>query len=259
MTLNSSFPDWFPRLEKDAKILVVGASGGIGQALVKMFLDGPSCMIGAHRSTSKPLLLPSETPHKMFDLQADLKADLDCQNLVNDFVDKAGGITGLVVLCGGISRSAHWNELTEKEWTDDINLNLSIPFYLSRAAMKHMNESSGQIVLTGTESSLHGGGPTALPYGVAKMGVECLVKGLAREGAERGVLINGIRFGFIKSGFHERWQGKSDDDLLQRAQMVPLNRGGEPEEAAALIIYLLSGWAKFITGQMFSISGGDWL
>jgi len=72
-------------------------------------------------------------------------------------------------------------------------------------------------------------------------------------------LVNGIRAGFIKTGFHERWQGKTEQDIKKRAEMIPLQRAGEPEEAAALIIYLLSGWSGFITGQMLSITGGDWL
>jgi 3-oxoacyl-[acyl-carrier protein] reductase len=255
-----AFPNWHPQLEENGKILVVGASGGMGRALVSMLKDGPPCTIGAHRSTGKPPSTPSSVkPHKILDLQVALKTDQDCQDIVDQFALEAGGITGLVVLCGGISRAVHWKDLTEKEWTDDIHLNLNIPFFLSRAAMSHMEDKGGQIVLTGTESALHGGGATSLSYGVAKAGVECLVPGLAREGAKNGILINGVRPGFIKTGFHERWQGKSEEDMNKRAEFIPLKRAGNPEEAAALILYLLSGWARFITGQMFSISGGDWL
>ena len=52
------------------------------------------------------------------------------------------------------------------------------------------------------------------------------------------------RFGFITSGFHERWHGKTEQDMAERADMVALKRGGDPDEAAALMIYLLSGWAR---------------
>ncbi len=259
MTVKTLFPDWYPELARGSKVLVVGASGGMGRALVNMLKKGPACTIGAHRYTSKPLAQNSTELHKIFDLQGDLKTDHDCKNLIKDFVTKAKGITSLVVLCGGVSRAVHWEELTEKEWTNDINLNLNIPFFLSRATMKFMEAKGGRIVLTGTESALHGASSKALPYGIAKSGIECLVSGLARDGAKNKVLVNGIRAGFIKTGFHERWQGKTEADLKKRAQMVPLRRAGEPEEAAALIVYLLSGWSSFITGQMLSISGGDWL
>ena len=124
--------------------------------------------------------------------------------------------------------------------------------------MKSNNETS-RIVLNGTESSLHGGSPTSFPYGISKRGTECMVQGLAREGANLGILVNGVRFGYITSGFHERWQGKTLGQLEERAEMVPLKRGGHPLEAAALITYLLSGWSRFITGQMIPLTGGDWL
>ena len=86
-----------------------------------------------------------------------------------------------------------------------------------------------------------------------------MIQGLAREGAPDGILVNGLRFGFIKSGFHERWHARTKKDLNARAEMVPLKRGGNPEEAAALMIYLLSNWSGFITGQMIPLTGGDWL
>ena len=117
----------------------------------------------------------------------------------------------------------------------------------------------GRIVLNGTESALHGGSAQSLPYAVAKRGTECLVQGLAREGAPENILVNGVRLGYISSGFHERWHERSEGDMANRAALVPLKRGGLPEEVAALIIYLLSGWASFITGQMLPITGGDWL
>ncbi|MBT6361404.1 MAG: SDR family oxidoreductase, partial [Rhodospirillaceae bacterium] len=99
----------------------------------------------------------------------------------------------------------------------------------------------------------------SFPYAIAKRGTEALVQGLAREGAPHDILVNGLRFGFITSGFHERWHEKTEDDLTERANLVPLKRGGHPDEAAALMIYLLSGWARFITGQMIPLTGGDWL
>ena len=117
----------------------------------------------------------------------------------------------------------------------------------------------GRIILNGTESALHGGSAMSFPYAVAKRGTECLVEGLAREGAPDGILVNGIRLGCIRSGFHERWHKKTDADMAERISLIPLKRAGEPEEAAALIAFLLSGWAGFITGQMIPLTGGDWL
>ena len=93
-----------------------------------------------------------------------------------------------------------------EDWERDMAVNLNQPFYLARAAMAHMKDqaSGGAILLTGTESALHGGSAQSFPYAVAKRGAECMVQGLAREGAPDAILVNGLRFGFITSGFHQR-------------------------------------------------------
>ncbi|MEB3828461.1 SDR family NAD(P)-dependent oxidoreductase [Phormidium sp. CCY1219] len=251
------FPNWVPKLEKHQRILVTGASGGIGRVLISMLQEGSDCILGFHASSSS---LPTATD-TLIPLQKQLNGEKDCQNLIDEFVRQVQGIDGLVILVGGISNSTHWKNLSSDEWRRDLTLNLDIPFFLARIAMQYMIQQNqgGSIILYGTESALHGGSPTALPYAVAKRGIECLVQGLAREGAKDGITVNGIRPGFISSGFHQRWQGKNDDELQKRAEMVPLKRAGTPEEVAALTIYLLSGWSRFITGQMFAITGGDWL
>ncbi|WP_054650534.1 SDR family NAD(P)-dependent oxidoreductase [Salidesulfovibrio brasiliensis] len=226
-----TFPDWSPQVDENARILIVGASGGIGRALVSMLRKGPACTIGAHRNSTPEPVATEDGPQTILDLQQGLHSDDDCRALVEFFSDAAGGIDGLVVLSGFIGRGEHWRDLSGEQWEQSVQANLNIPFFLARAAMERME--SGTILLTGTESALHGGSPTSLPYGVSKRGTECLVQGLAREGAARGVTVNGVRMGYIKSGAHERWLGKSPEDMKKRAEMVLLKRGGEPEEAAA--------------------------
>ncbi|MBW2333486.1 MAG: SDR family oxidoreductase [Deltaproteobacteria bacterium] len=257
----TDFPGWTPRLPDGKRILVVGASGGIGRALIEM-LGKNNIMIGAHYATNLTELKRIEIENASIQyLQKQIYSDFDCEEVVDEFAKSAGGLDGIVVLVGGIKKSAHFMQLTSEEWEHDIFLNLSVPFYLSRASIRKMKEAGngGRIILNGTESALHGGSYLSFPYGISKAGTECMVKGLAREGAKDSILVNGIRLGFIASGFHERWNKKGPKELRERAELVPLKRGGMPEEVAALIIYLLSDWSKFITGQMFAITGGDWL
>lgn len=250
-------PEWSPVVRDGMRILVAGATGGIGSALVEMLSSASNCIIGAHGVTGR-VKLSGVSIHP---LQANLQSSDDCESLVSDFCELAGGIDALVVLVGAVSACKSSEDLSPDDWSDDINLNLNIPFYLAQAAMRRMTAQGvgGRILLTGTESALHGGGPLSLPYGVAKRGTECLVEGLARDGAPHQILVNGLRLGFVRSGFHQRWQGKTNKDLLKRAALVPLGRGADPKEAAALSAFLLSDWAQFMTGSMISLSGGDWL
>jgi len=257
MTPQFNRPDWAPRVSDGMRILVTGASGGLGRALVNMLLESSDCIIGAHGASNSFESNDSRIIH----LTRTFENETDCRSLVNEFADKAGGIDGLVVLSGSILATGHWKDMSGPEWESEIDINLNQPFFLSQAAMSLMKDqgSGGRIILTGTESAIHGGSPVSFPYAIAKRGTECMVQGLAREGAPDNILVNGVRLGYIASGFHQRWHNKSPRDMQERAEMVPLKRGGHPDEAAALMTYLLSGWAGFITGQMLPLTGGDWL
>ena len=134
-----NFPDWVPQVKQNSKILVIGASGGIGKALVKLLLKGPKCVIGFHRSSSVITNDSADLEHDIIDLKHTLTCDKECHNLVDIFTKKANGIDCLVVLCGGIRNPNHWKKINEKDWNEDIKLNLNLPFFLARAAMEKMN------------------------------------------------------------------------------------------------------------------------
>lgn len=250
-------PDWQPKAAPGSRILIIGASGGLGRALAKMLLSGSDCVIGGHGATNEP---DADDP-RVIPLKREFSSDADCVAVVDQFCEKAGGLDALVVLSGGIHFSGHWRDMPAEDWERDFAVNLNQPFYLARAAMTRMKQqgTSGRIILNGTESALHGGSAESFPYAIAKHGIECMVQGLAREGAPDNILVNGVRLGCIASGFHQRWHGKTEAEMRDRVQLIPLKRAGHPDEVAALIVYLLSDWAGFITGQMIPLTGGDWL
>jgi 3-oxoacyl-[acyl-carrier protein] reductase len=257
MTQFPSEPGWKPIVPDGSRIFVAGASGGLGQAVIRMLAEGSDCIIGAHYATK----VPGVSGENILPIKQKIQSEVDCRNAIDSFVDGVGGIDGLVLLNGALHQSGHWMDVDEDVWNADIAVNLSHPFFLARHAMKHMRKAGtgGRIIFNGTESAHHGGSVHSMPYAMTKLATECMVQGMAREGAADNILVNGVRLGFIKSGFHQRWSGRDDAFMEQRADLVPLKRGGEPWEAAALIVYLLSGYAGFITGQMYALTGGDWL
>ncbi len=245
------------------RVLIAGASGGIGCELFRLFAQS-GAQVGAHYFENRRALEETIQKHSLEEsrihlCQAELTTEEAARNLVGCFVRWAGGIDVIVQLTGGVSSPKSWDLLTGSDWQRDLDLNLTAPFFLAQTAMQHMKAGGGRILLTSTGSAKHGGGRTSMAYGVAKAGIECVVKGLAREGAPFGIVVNAVCPGFVDTQFHTRFMRRTSEDLRQRIGLIPLKRPGTASEVAALIHFLASSASDYITGECISISGGDWL
>ena len=140
-------PDWVPTVASGMRILVVGASGGIGGAVCSMLAAGSECMIGAHGGTAAP------DPEKFFKggagratiipLQRRFETEDDCAALVEEFCARAGGIDALVHLSGALSFSGHWEEMPADAWRRDMEINLNQPFFLARPELPLEHRKGG--------------------------------------------------------------------------------------------------------------------
>ena len=240
------------------KVLIVGASSDLAVSLNETLYNSGNT-VGFHYNTNDKPLSKYDEGEKVKKFQKDINSSLVCFQLVDDFVKWAGGIDCLIQLSGGIKKPANWEELTEKEWSYDLSVNMTMPFFLAQRAILHMKNSGGRIVMTSTVSAAHGGGSTSLAYGVAKAGVECIIKGLARDCAKYNILVNAIAPGFFLTKFHTEKMERTKEQVQERIKLIPLRRAGTTEELAGTVMYLLSESASYITGQVIAISGGDWL
>ena len=240
------------------KILLVGASSDLAGSLNETLYKTDN-IVGFHYNTNEKPLLKYDEGEKVKRFQKDINSSLACFQLVDDFVAWAGGIDCLIQMSGDIKKPVDWEELTEKEWSSDLSVNLIMAFFLAQRAVSYMKESGGRILMMSTVSASHGGGATSLAYGVAKAGVECVVKGLARDCAKYNILVNAIAPGLFLTKFHTKKMKKDQEQLQERAKMIPLKRAGTTEELAGTVMYLLSEGASYITGQVIAVSGGDWL
>ncbi|MFA5088796.1 MAG: SDR family oxidoreductase [Candidatus Omnitrophota bacterium] len=248
-------------IEKGKRILLVGASGDLGYAVLER-LSGCDILVGAHYCHNRSRLdqfLARENRAKIKLFSGEVSSQSGSRKIVQSFKKWAGGIDGLIQMSGSVSHVRHWEDLNQGDWDRDIAVNLSGPFFLAQEAMKHMKREGGKVIFTSTASASHGGGGNSMAYGTAKAGIECITKGLAREGAKQNILVNAVAPGLIMTKFHREQMHRTKKQLEERARLVPLKRAGSPEDVAGMVMYLLSPAGNYITGHIINVSGGDWL
>jgi NAD(P)-dependent dehydrogenase (short-subunit alcohol dehydrogenase family) len=237
--------------------LVTGASSGIGAAVAIAFADAGWDVMAAGRDEDR-LEEVGDVSDSIAVWSGDLIESDDCQELVADTIDEFGQLDCLVN-CAGIIVRADAADTTDENWRDTMNINLDAVFYLSRAAIVHLIESSGSIVNIASDWGLKGG-ERAVAYCASKGAVISMTKAMAIDHARDGVRINAICPGDIDTPMlaHEADDNDVDreDFIAQLAQDSPNGRLGTPEEVAALVLFLASGAATHITGTAIPVDGG---
>jgi len=246
---------------RDFRVLVTGASGGIGSALVKQLLR-QGARIGVHYHKNKPdfdeLISNTKLGSKenICFLKADLRKLKEVERLFRRFIDWAGGIDGLVNSAGDVHIRKHFFEVGEMDIDADLALNLKAPFWLSRLAIKNMEKNGikGSIVNISSIAAKFGGSPQTLFYGLSKSALELMTFSLGRYCcAPLGIRINALRLGVFDTPFHQR----HPKDLKERIQMIPAKRMGRPQEAVWWIMFLLDKRSTYMNGQTVSLTGGE--
>jgi 3-oxoacyl-[acyl-carrier protein] reductase len=243
------------------KILVTGASGGIGSEIVRTLCEaGASVGIHCHSDlgTAEDLcseMLQAGGGHRVY--QADLIETDSPVRLVESFLEDYGGIDALVNNAGAVLGNVHFMELTTADWDRTFALNARAPFLLSRAVLRTMmDQCGGKIINISSVSAKYGGSAFSMHYGASKAALEALTAGLSRAGAEHNIQANAIRGGFIDTELHRK-MGRTDADIEARIQLIPLKRAGTPKDIAAAVLYLVGPSGDFVTGEILTVAGGD--
>lgn len=245
---------------KGFRVLLTGASGGIGRALVKKLLEH-GAYIGFHYHRNKPLIRElisskkSSLKENIYLLKANLRDVKETDHLFRSFINWAGGIDGLVNNAGDVYIRKHFLEVKERDLDADLALNLKAPFWLSRHTIKYMeiNGIKGSIVNISSIAAKFGGSFHTLFYGLSKSALEMMTFSLGRYCAPLGIRINALRLGVFDTPFHKRHA----KNLAERIQMIPAKRMGNPEEAAWWVMCLLHEKSAYMNGQTISLTGGE--
>ena len=250
---------------KGKRVLVTGASSGIGEATAKIFSEH-GALVGVHYNANlKAAREVAEYCRKKAGraeiFQADLTRKKAGENLIKTFVKKFGGIDVLVNNAGSCREYKHWNELNENDLDETFTLHAKAPFFLMQEAFKDMKKRKwGRIINVSTVSIKHAGTQN-MHYYSSKAALEAMAKGLVREGVKHNVLVNVVRCGIIDTPMRSKIRGYPGNNdpkkLAERIALVPLNRMGQPDEVARMVLFLASAGGDFITGETFSVAGGE--
>ena len=247
---------------KDKRVLITGASGGIGISMAKIFADY-GAHLGLHYQSNKEGVtqLLKEVLNKTEEaeiFQADLIDQRNRENLIQLFIKTFGGIDVLINNAGAVYDYKHFSELDEKSWQNTFDLNVKAPFYLIGKAFPYMKErGGGRIINISSVNVKYGGSAKSLHYVAAKAALDSLTLGFAKEGAKHNILVNSIRCGFIDTPMRAKVGGYSEENTQERIRMIPLRRMGQPIDIARMALFLASEGGNFVTGEVFTVAGGD--
>ena len=234
-----------------SNILIVGGSRGIGAAAVKAFRDnGDDVVFTYHRSELEADALRQETG--AIPVRCDVKHSDSVKIAVDKAISEMGSID--VLICNAaIADFELVTDITESRWEEIINTNLNGVFYAVRYALPSMiSRKSGCVI---TVSSMWGevGASCEVAYSASKAGVIGLTKALAKEVGPSGIRVNCVSPGMIDTDMNK---DVDDSAVAEIADETPLGRIGQAEEVAAVMKYLASDEASFITGQVIPVNGG---
>lgn len=246
----------------DRTLIVTGGGRGIGAATAKLAsARGYRVCVNYLQNDEAALQVVSEIERgggRAVPFQADVGVEAQVAALFGETVEKLGPIHALVNNAGTLETQMRFDAMPPQRIERIFRTNVFGTMVCSREAVRRMSRrfggAGGAIVNVSSLAAQTGAPGEYVDYAAAKGAVESFTVGLAREVALEGVRVNGVRPGFIRTEIHAKGGEPERVDRVQSS--VPMQRGGEPDEVAAAILWLLSDEASYVTGAFVDVSGG---
>lgn len=243
------------------KVVITGGTGGIGQAVVRLFASkGASVLFSDHSEEDCNELCETLLKEQLETcyLAGDLRHKNYCEALIEEAVMRLGGVDILINNAGIIPRG-NVLETTDDMWFSALDVNLTAVFFLCRAAIPHMQQAGGGAIVNTSSTWGIYPGPDHVAYCTSKAAVAALTKNLGRDHAADGIRVNAVcpnevntpmlRTGFLRRGIDP------DSAIEELGKTVPLGHVAEPEEIADVIAFLASEDARYVCGTTVEVSG----
>ena len=241
-------------LEKK-NIIVTGASGGIGNAIIKKLSEE-----GANILASGTKIEKLEELKKNFEGLKILKFDISQSDKIEEFVENAtselGGSLDAIVNNAGITQDNLAIRMSLDEWQKVININLTSTFLMSKFAIKKMLKNKSGKIVNITSVVGHTGNLGQANYTASKAGIVAMSKSLAIEYAKKNININCISPGFIQTAMTDKIDDKFKEVIISK---IPSARLGEPDDIANAVLFLSSDQSNYINGETLHVNGGMYM
>ena len=239
---------------RNKKIIITGASGGIGRSLVEKFVNLNGTVLATGTKSEKLELLK-----KNFPTVNTLKFDISEHSKIDEFIDNASDLIGgidVLVNNAGINLDNLSLRMKYEEWKKVIDINLGSTFFLTKSAVKKMLKNKYGRIVNITSIVGHTGNLGQANYSASKAGIEGMTKSLAIEYAKKNITLNCVSPGFIKTQMTDNISENMKDFLSSR---IPMSKLGTGEDVANSVAFLSSDAASYITGETIHVNGGMYM
>ena len=240
---------------KDKNIIVTGASGGIGNSIVKKLNES-----GANILASGTRIEKLEELKKEFERINILKFDISRSEKIEEFIENAtkelGGSLDCIVNNAGITQDNLAIRMNLDEWQKVIDINLTSTFLMSKFAIKKMLKNKSGKIVNITSVVGHTGNLGQANYTASKAGIVAMSKSLAIEYAKKNINVNCISPGFIKTAMTDKIDEKFKETIISK---IPSARLGEPDDIANAVCFLFSDQSSYINGETLHVNGGMYM
>jgi 3-oxoacyl-[acyl-carrier protein] reductase len=240
---------------KNKNIIVTGASGGIGNSIVKKLIENDANVIASGTRIEKLEELKSK--YKSIKI---LKFDISKNDKIEEFIENAtnelGGNLDCIVNNAGITQDNLSIRMSIDEWKKVIDINLTSTFLLSKFSIKKMLKNKHGKIINITSVVGHTGNVGQANYAASKAGIVAMSKSLALEYAKKNINVNCISPGFIKTAMTDKIDDKFKEIIISK---IPSARLGEPEDIANAVLFLASNQSNYISGETLHVNGGMYM
>jgi 3-oxoacyl-[acyl-carrier protein] reductase len=240
---------------KNKNIIVTGASGGIGNSIIKRLNDEEANIVASGTRIEK-----LEDLKKKFGKIKILKFDISQSDKIEEFIENAtnelGGSLDGIVNNAGITQDNLAIRMSLDEWQKVININLTSTFLMSKFAIKKMLKNKSGKIVNITSVVGHTGNLGQANYTASKAGIVAMSKSLAIEYAKKNINVNCVSPGFIKTAMTDKIDEKFKEVIVSK---IPSARLGEPDDIANAVLFLISDQSNYINGETMHVNGGMYM